>query len=186
VGFEQRMTCLTTRRQTTRRRADQTKTPRRRPAHGLKNGGWRNPSWQAHGRELRNLVGPWPSEFYGADSEGAARVPDDREGASRARPSARQSEASASRTPSRSSTHAGIKRAGEDKLQTTALAPKRDRAKTGHKEEAAAHMTVGHGQSSASRRHGKDREERARWSTAGEGEAGCGTRELRRSARRRE
>jgi hypothetical protein len=44
----------------------------------------------------------------------------------------------------------------------------------------------GHGRSSASRRHGKDREERARWSTAGEGEAGCGTRELRRSARRRE
>jgi hypothetical protein len=67
VGFEQMMTCLTTRRQTTRRRADQIKPPWRRPAHGLENSGWRNPSWQAYGRELRNLTGPWPSEFYGTD-----------------------------------------------------------------------------------------------------------------------
>jgi hypothetical protein len=35
--------------------------------------------------------------------------------------------------------------AGADKLQTTALAPKRDRARTKHREEAAAHTTVGHG-----------------------------------------
>jgi hypothetical protein len=56
----------------------------------------------------------------------------------------------------RSRTHAGKlsdgrelnarhQRAGTDKLRTTALAPKRDRARTEHREEVAAHTTVGHG-----------------------------------------
>jgi hypothetical protein len=38
------------------RRADQTKTPRRPRAHGLENGGWRNPSWGKR-RSQENPIG---------------------------------------------------------------------------------------------------------------------------------